>query len=196
MPSRPRSAEVVLYLDLDGVVHHEAVMWHPRRGIYMHPTDAAGHSLFEWAPQLEHLLTLYPDVGLVLSSSWCVYPGYGDTLKRLPSDLRNRFVGGTYHKGVHGRDPWTLAQFREMPRGLQIWADVQRRKPRQWLALDDDVVGWPEWTSCHLVACEGSKGVSDPRVQRELLVKLALCRAAIVGPQQCVGADTPGGEVL
>ena len=27
--STPRSADVVLYLDLDGVVHHEQVLWHP-----------------------------------------------------------------------------------------------------------------------------------------------------------------------
>lgn len=31
----PRSADLVLYLDLDGVVNHEAVLWHPRRGIHM-----------------------------------------------------------------------------------------------------------------------------------------------------------------
>ena len=31
--STPRSADVVLYLDLDGVVHHEKVLWHPRKGI-------------------------------------------------------------------------------------------------------------------------------------------------------------------
>ena len=31
--STPRSADVVLYLDLDGVVHHEQVLWHPHKGI-------------------------------------------------------------------------------------------------------------------------------------------------------------------
>lgn len=46
--STPRSADVVLYLDLDGVVHHEKALWHPRKGIYMSPYEAAGHSLFEW----------------------------------------------------------------------------------------------------------------------------------------------------
>lgn len=48
--SSPRSADVVLYLDLDGVVHHEAVLWHPRRGIYMSPYQASEHSLFSGCP--------------------------------------------------------------------------------------------------------------------------------------------------
>ncbi len=43
--STPRSADVVLYLDLDGVVHHEKVLWHPRKGIYMSPYEAAGHTV-------------------------------------------------------------------------------------------------------------------------------------------------------
>lgn len=51
--SPPSSADVVLYLDLDGVVHHEQVLWHPSKGIYMSPQKAAGHSLFEWIPILE-----------------------------------------------------------------------------------------------------------------------------------------------
>ncbi len=46
--STPRSADVVLYLDLDGVVHHEQVLWHPRKGIYMNPLETNGHFLFEW----------------------------------------------------------------------------------------------------------------------------------------------------
>lgn len=33
--STPLSGDLVLYLDLDGVIHHEVVLWHPRRGICM-----------------------------------------------------------------------------------------------------------------------------------------------------------------
>lgn len=54
--STPRSADVVLYLDLDGVLHHEAVLWHPRKGIFMSPYEAAGHTLLSgptsWSPRL------------------------------------------------------------------------------------------------------------------------------------------------
>ena len=51
--STPRSADVVLYLDLDGVAHHEQVLWHPHKGIYMSPYEAPGRSLFEWVPILK-----------------------------------------------------------------------------------------------------------------------------------------------
>lgn len=177
--STPRSADVVLYLDLDGVVHHEQVLWHPRRGIYMSPYVAAGHSLFEWIPVLESLLEPYPAVALVLSSTWCIRPGYSATLKRLPASLRDRFIGGTYHKRVHGVDPWNTSMFRSTPRGLQVQADAQRRKPRQWIALDDDLEGWPEPCRQNLVACEGTTGLSNPEVQRELREKLRGCHEGL-----------------
>jgi len=177
--STPRSADVVLYLDLDGVVHHEKVLWHPRKGIYMSPYEAAGHSLFEWVPILESVLEPYPAVALVLSSTWCIRPGYSATLKRLPASLRARFIGGTYHKRVHGVDPWNLSMFRTTPRGVQVQEDAQRRKPRQWIALDDDVEGWPDSCSQNLIPCNGTTGLSSPEVQCELREKLRRCHVAV-----------------
>lgn len=181
--SMPRSADVILYLDLDGVVHHEKVLWHPGKGIYMSPYEAAGHTLFEWLPVLEHVLEPYPALALVLSSTWCIRPGYSATLKRLPITLRSRFIGGTYHKRVHGVDPWNQAMFRETPRGVQILHDAQRRKPRHWIALDDDLEDWPTAYRHHLIACDGTTGLSDPSVQRELAEKLQRCYSS---------ASTPG----
>ncbi|WP_287803822.1 HAD domain-containing protein [Diaphorobacter sp.] len=173
--STPRSADVVLYLDLDGVVHHEQVLWHPRKGIYMNPLEANGHFLFEWLPILESVLQPYPTIALVLSSTWCIRPRYSATLKRLPDSLRARFIGGTYHKRVHGVDPWNLSMFRATPRGVQVQEDAQRRKPRQWIALDDDLEGWPQSCRQNLVACDGTMGLSNPEVQRELKEKLHSC---------------------
>ena len=177
--STPRSAVVVLYLDLDGVVHHEKVLWHPRKGIYMSPYEAAGHSLFEWIPILESVLQPHPAVALVLSSTWCIRPGYSATLKRLPATLSARFIGGTYHKRVHGVDPWNLTMFRTTPRGVQVQEDAQRRKPQQWIALDDDLEDWPDSCRQNLVACEGTTGLSNPEVQHELREKLRSCHVAL-----------------
>ncbi|WP_366518953.1 HAD domain-containing protein [Acidovorax sp.] len=177
--STPRSADVVLYLDLDGVVHHEKVLWHPRKGIYMSPYEAAGHSLFEWIPILESVLQPHPAVALVLSSTWCIRPGYSATLKRLPATLSARFIGGTYHKRVHGVDPWNLTMFRTTPRGVQVQEDAQRRKPQQWIALDDDLEDWPDSCRKNLVACEGTTGLSNPEVQHALREKLRSCHVAL-----------------
>lgn len=180
----PATADVLLYLDLDGVVQHEAVYWHPRKGPFMSQKLAAGRSLFEWVPQLEEVLASFPDVRLVLSSTWCIRPGFGKTLKNFPAGLRSKFIGGTFHRRWHGADPWLLESFRSTPRGLQIWADVQRRRPRHWLALDDDVADWPSFALENLVACDGSTGLSCPRVQSELRQKLMKCHESPVN-----GAD-------
>jgi len=115
----------------------------------------------------------------VLSSTWCIRPGYSATLKRLPPSLRSRFIGGTYHKRVHGADPWNLSMFRATPRGVQVMDDVLRRKPRQWIALDDDLEGWPDTTRHHVVECHGATGLSNPEVQRELKERLQRCHALL-----------------
>lgn len=177
--AQSRPADWVLYLDLDGVVHSEEVYFHPSRGPFVHQGYAPGRKLFEWVPILEELIEPYPQLRLVLSSTWCIRPGYGKTVKRLPPGLRQRFIGGTFHRRIHGADPWTERSFREMPRGMQVWADVVRRKPLQWLALDDDTLSWPVWARENLVACNGSTGLSAPRVQDELRQKLLACKTAL-----------------
>lgn len=174
---RPPTA---LYLDLDGVVQHQAVMWHHRRGIYMSPTEAPGRTLFEWLPFLVEALAPFPDVRLVLSSSWCIRPGYGNTLKRLPAELRTRFIGGTFHRRVHGPDYSAILEFQAQPRWQQVLQDVERRKPRQWLAIDDDVEGWPAWALDRLIQCDGETGLSSPSVRDELQEKLKRCSDALL----------------
>lgn len=168
----PRSADIALYLDFDGVLHHEAVYWQRRRGAYVSQSEAPGHTLFEWANVLEEVLAGFPDVRLVLSSTWCVQPGYGKALARLSPILQARFIGGTFHKRHHGADPWLVQAFRATPRWRQIAADVERRQPRAWLALDDDTEDWPCELLSNLVACDGTTGLSSSLVREELRQKL------------------------
>jgi len=166
------SGVLVLYLDLDGVVHHHAV-YQGRRGIHMSVTESPGRSLFEWADVLAELLRPFPSVHLVLSSSWCRRPGYARTIKRLPPELRARFIGGTFHRRLHGPDPGAEIEFASLPRGVQVINDVARRRPRDWLALDDDDRGWPAEHRGHLVLCNGELGISDPTTQQELTKRLS-----------------------
>jgi hypothetical protein len=56
-----------IFLDYDGVLHHEAVYVHPTKGIYIREQ---GFTLFEWMPILDELLEAHPDVGIILSTSW------------------------------------------------------------------------------------------------------------------------------
>lgn len=179
---RTRQADFVVYVDIDGVLHHEEVYWHPSEGIYMHPTRAPGRRLFEWVDVLQELLEPYPDVSLVLSSTWCIRPGYAETLKRLPEDLQARFIGGTFHRRIHAESPLHLEHFRALPRGSQVWADVCRRKPRVWIALDDDVEDWPPDALGNLIECDGRLGISSPPVQQALRSALARGHEFLTSP--------------
>lgn len=172
------SGDLLVYLDLDGVMHHQAVYQDRLQGIYMSQTEAPGRILFEWAGVLVDILRPYPNIRLVLSSSWCRRPGYRRTLKRLPVELQARFVGGTFHRRVHGADPGAELEFASLPRGVQIANDVARRRPRDWLALDDDDRGWRVEHRGHLVKCDGRLGLSDPATQLELSRRLSsmVCR--------------------
>lgn len=172
MPKNVQPPPLAVFLDIDGVLHPDAAMYHARRGIYMCPVEAPGHVLFEWLHILDEALQPYPQVRLVLSSSWCIRPGYSATLKRFPAKLRKRFVGGTFHWRYHGVNAVEMEKFLDMPRGMQILQDVERRQPLQWLALDDSAEGWPEWALDNLIRCDGCTGLSSPSVQAELSEKL------------------------
>ncbi len=67
----PRSAgEPVLYLDFDGVLHHEAVECSPTKGLCFNAEQARlGPVLFQHAPLLVDLLDPHPDIWIVLSTS-------------------------------------------------------------------------------------------------------------------------------
>jgi HAD domain in Swiss Army Knife RNA repair proteins len=156
----------VLYLDFDGVLHPEDVWRHPRWGPYV--ASPPGHRLFEHADLLVDVLTPFPDVRIVLSTSWVrVYESMSKVARRLPDALRTRVVGATYHKEMQAES------FQQMPRGVQIWGDVRRRLPTAWLALDDDDVDWPAVCRDHLVHTHPVLGISSPQVLAELQEKLA-----------------------
>lgn len=85
--------QVVLYLDFDGVLHHENALWHPKRGAYL--CAPPGHRLFQHVELLTEILEPYPELLIVLSTSWVLRYGYSGASKRLPEALRRRVVGST-----------------------------------------------------------------------------------------------------
>lgn len=85
----------LLYLDFDGVLHHDSVCRHPRRGIYI---DAPGDfSLFQHAQLLEEALEPYAHVQIILSTSWVRGLGFSRARRHLPLRLRSRVIGATFH---------------------------------------------------------------------------------------------------
>jgi hypothetical protein len=156
----------ILYLDFDGVLHPEDVWRRPGWGAYV--ATPPGHRLFEHAGLLAEVLAPYPDLRVVLSTSWVrVYNSVSKVARRLPDSLRARVVGATWHREMHAD------LFQSMPRGVQVWGDVGRRLPEAWLALDDDEAGWPAVCRGQLVHTDPVQGISAPAVLAKLQGRLA-----------------------
>lgn len=157
--------ELVLYLDFDGVLHHENCHWHPGRGPSL--SAPARYELFQHNVLLEQMLAPYPCLKIVLSTSWVVRYGLTKTANRLSPSLLARVIGATFHSRHMNVD-----DFLHLPRGQQVHDDVRRRRPRDWLALDDDEEGWPAAHAERLIKTHMYEGLSDFAVQREFQQKL------------------------
>lgn len=153
-----------MYLDYDGVLHHEDVWRHPRRGVYI---KTPGYRLFEHMALLESALAPFPEVRIVLSTSWVRVRRFSRARKQLSRVLRERVIGATFHTCMNE------VAFTDLPRGLQILDDVKRRQPRHWVALDDDAEGWPESHRHHLIHTDEVLGISAPGTIEELQKQIA-----------------------
>jgi len=158
------NGQPLLYLDFDGVLSHENVLWH-EQGAYLDAPER--YSLFQHAPLLEEMLQPYPAILIVLSTSWVVRYGCAGAALRLPKSLRSRVVGATF-------DSEAPADFAYIPRGEQVTADVLRRKPSRWLALDDNTEGWPAWALPNFVRTHPYEGISPKGIQAQIRRRLAI----------------------
>lgn len=152
-PPRRGKNQPVLYLDFDGVLHTQDCYIIRRQGPFANPP----HQLFEHMAVLEDCLAPYPDIRIVLSTSWVCRLGYSYAASRLSRPLRKRVIGATFHTRMNQRE------FRQLSRGEQVLGDVQRRCPRWWLVLDDEGEGWPLACRDHLVQTDGSLGLGSAR---------------------------------
>lgn len=157
---------MILFLDFDGVLHPESV-YLTGSG----PKLGGDGELFMWAPILEQALMPYPQVRLVLSTSWVRHLGFSRAKKRLSPALQCRVVGSTWHSSM--LKAWVdQVWWDQSSRHGQIIRYVARSGAQSWLALDDDDLGWPVTDSHRLIRVDGSTGISDERVIDDLKLKL------------------------
>lgn len=134
-----------------------------------------GHQLFEYAELLGEILGDFPEVGIVLSTSWCrALRRFDDAKVYLPEVLQQRVIGATWHSHK------PQYQWAGMTRYEQIMEYVCRHGVRHWLAIDDDVKDWPERHQHALVQTHSMLGLGDPEVQCDLREKLLRMREAPV----------------
>jgi hypothetical protein len=128
----------VLFIDADGVLHPEP----PRSGF---------HRLC-WLPHLVELLAPYPDVRVVVHSSWRLDMPQ-DYIARLMAPLGAQYAGVT--KGA-GREA-----------SIRAWLKESAEKVRSYRVLDDMPREFREgWTE--LIICPSREGLTHPGVQAKL----------------------------
>jgi hypothetical protein len=155
----------ICYLDYDAVLHDGNVLRNRTKGMTI---KTPGRTFFEWMPILEDLLAPYPDLQIVLSTTWVRELGFKEAKLELSEALQDRVIGSTF---LHPKI--VKAEFDTMPRGMQILGDVERRKPTHWFALDDDAYGWPARYKENLIQTNALLGLSDSAVQEEIREKPA-----------------------
>lgn len=163
---------LTVYLDLDGVLHPDAVYSPRNRPLELR----APGELFMHADILSDILDSYPDVEIILSTSWVRVLGYERTLKKMPPRLKALVTGATWHKSMRNgnQDPFSW-----MTRYEQILAHVNRNNVQKWLAIDDlhsgsEVNQWPIKHRHLLVLTEESVGLGCPKAQADLIETLEL----------------------
>jgi hypothetical protein len=155
-PVRKSERKVVL-LDFDGVLHRGDA-YRTRHGIVS--SDPSRIKLFEYAGLLAAALKPYPDVEIVLSTTWVEALGFNRARDALPEKaLRDRVVGATYHSRYYDALRWS-----EIARGHQVLRYVRGHRLLTWLAIDDRLDGF-ETVRDRLVLCDPDKGLGDPDTQ-------------------------------
>ncbi|MEO7495085.1 MAG: HAD domain-containing protein [Massilia sp.] len=152
----------ILYLDYDGILHPADVRvtreepLRPRLYVRGEPTD---QPLFLYASLLELILAPYPDLKIILATSWVRAFGYEYALGQLSPALQSRVIGA--------------ATFPVPTRFNSIDIDAQERGLNRWLALDDDVCGWPDERRYQVVApTDPLLGLAQPGIAAELACRL------------------------
>lgn len=87
---------MILFLDFDGVLHPDAVYLRLNGQVELRAEGA----LFMWAVRLAAALQSYPEVRIVLSTSWVRHLGFSRARKALPADLAAKVIGANWHSAT------------------------------------------------------------------------------------------------
>lgn len=157
---------MILFLDFDGVLHPDAA--YLEEGC---PVLRADGELFMWTPHLVEALAPYPNVQIVLSTSWVQVRGFTRARDALPEALSKRVIGATWHSAMQGGG-WGGGGMPVQTHYQEIAGYVRRAQLKRWIALDDDGEGWAKSARDKLIHTNPDKGISDPTTLTLLREKL------------------------
>lgn len=144
-----KGIRLILFLDYDGVLHPDPCRDRER--------------LFENAPRLLEVLQDFPEVDVVLSTSWRAVYRIEELVMPLPQPLAARVVGITpLFSGIEAPRP--LAPYARHAECMQ-WLQQQSAAERDWIALDDR----PSWFAPYceqLIVCDPLLGFDAQAASR------------------------------
>lgn len=162
---------MIIFLDFDGVLHgndaglelnvrDEASMQsltdEQRRFITRDGRLIVGKNLFEHADRLAMALEPFPDVQIVITSTWRIHFEPESIKSFLPAALADRVIGITPQ--VFSRDGVS-----QRLREIDLYFGRNNLVLEPWIALDDQ--GWlffcGEGVASHLILLDGKKGFTD-----------------------------------
>lgn len=184
--------EHVIYLDFDGVLHPEDVRRDSRGRIFILSTDNAGKKikstkrLFENCQLLELALQPYPQVRIVLSTSWVkALRSYSKARSRLSKGLKDRTIGATFHSAMvfEKYSPYASnCAYDSQKRFEQILRDVDSRGVKSWLAIDDDDTDLPlVLRERHFIVPKTDQGLAEQAIYNDLKEKLSRTFSTVMG---------------
>nr|WP_315249496.1 HAD domain-containing protein [uncultured Duganella sp.] len=121
-----------LFVDYDGTLHRGLALVDKSGEVSLD----SGNALFEFAPLLVSLLEPYPEVEIVLTTSWLDTFPLERVISYLPISLAKRVVGATNDIKV----PFGYLQDGSA-RTYRIRSYVFAHRLKNWLALDDSAYG-------------------------------------------------------
>jgi hypothetical protein len=154
-----------LFLDYDGTLHRGHGLLDEHGNVSLD----SGQPMFEYAPLLVSMLEPFPDVQIVLTTSWLERLPLEQVLSYLPPALAKRVVATT--KGIKPRFGYLKDG---SARTYVIRCYVFENHLKNWLALDDSVYGAFHLSteildlSKHLVLLNSKKGIGDSAAQKRI----------------------------
>ncbi len=161
-----RSATPTLFVDYDGTLHAGHALLDTTTS---EVTLDSGRPLLEYAPLLAEMLEPYPEVEIVLTTSWLQKLPFDQVLSYLPQELGRRVVGTTL--GIKPRLSYVL---NGSERTYVITSYVYGKGLKNWMAIDDSVYGTlhfgrtPGEFADRFVLLDSSRGISDEEAQRRI----------------------------
>ncbi|NPT67366.1 hypothetical protein GS910_24495 [Paraburkholderia sp. RL16-012-BIC-B] len=158
-----------LFVDFDGTLH----VGHAYIGVDDAITLDSGRPLLEFAPLLAELLEPYPDVKIVLTTSWVRRLPVERVIEYLPPELRRRVVGTT--RDIKPRFSYVLDG---TERTYVVSSYAYGKRLRHWLAIDDAVFGAAQFGRepgelvDHFLLLDSSRGISDSNALQRIALWL------------------------